>query len=213
MSILILDNYDSFTYNLYQRVQAQTERPVQVYRNDALAWDALRALHPSHIILSPGPGHPQHPGDFGVCREVILHHEELNCPVLGVCLGHQGLAHYTGGAVVPAPSIVHGKTSSIRLLSESPLFEGIASPMTVMRYHSWTVDPKSLSPDWQVLASTDDADELLMAMQHRHKPWFGVQFHPESIGTPQGDSLLWNFIHRCRAPERLSTIESPVRAV
>jgi anthranilate synthase/aminodeoxychorismate synthase-like glutamine amidotransferase len=195
MTVLILDNYDSFTYNLFQMVQAQTSLEVQVFRNDALCWDDLLGLRPSHILLSPGPGHPGRVEDFGLCREVVLRYEELACPVLGVCLGHQGLAHYFGGVVAPAPEIMHGKTSPVRILKPSPLLEGLPNPFTVMRYHSWTVNRHALPEEFEVIAETDEAEPLVMAIRHRRQPLYGVQFHPESVGTPQGGQLLGNFLN------------------
>ncbi len=201
LSIVILDNFDSFTYNLFQMVQAQTDLPVKVYRNNALSWEALLALRPERVILSPGPGHPAKPVDFGLCQQVLQQHEALNCPILGVCLGHQGMAHYFGGQVIPAPAIVHGKTSPVRIVRESPLLAGLPNPFTVMRYHSWMVDPASLPPEFEVTATldvpkdTEDASvPMIMAMQHRAKPLYGVQFHPESVGTPEGARLLANFL-------------------
>jgi anthranilate synthase component 2 len=216
MSIIILDNFDSFTYNLYQMVQAQTSLPVQVFRNNALSWEELLALHPDRVILSPGPGHPARPADFGLCREVVQQHESLGCPVLGVCLGHQGMAHYFGGQVVPAPAIVHGKTSPVRIIKPSPLLEGLPNPFKVMRYHSWTVDRDHFPAEFEIIAelaaepniesNTDlgaqptsarpnaNPTPLVMAMQHRSKPLYGVQFHPESVGTPEGTKLLSNFL-------------------
>lgn len=202
MRIVILDNFDSFTYNLYQMVQAQTTLPVEVFRNNALSWEELLALRPDRVILSPGPGHPSRPSDFGLCQHVLQKHEELNCPILGVCLGHQGMAHYFGGQVVPAPAIVHGKTSPVRITKPSPLLEGLPNPFKVMRYHSWTVDPQTLPEELEVIAElcpepqTESGGQapLIMAMQHRNKPLYGVQFHPESVGTPEGAKLLGNFL-------------------
>ncbi len=193
MTVLLIDNYDSFTYNLYQMVQAQTEQPVVVYRNDALDWEAVQNLRPRQVILSPGPGHPGTERDFGICREIILHHNQLDCPVLGVCLGHQGLVHHLGGEVLPAPAVVHGKTSPVRVLKPDPLLEGLPNPFTAMRYHSWVVS-RNLPPMLDILAETEDTDRLVMAIRHKHRPLYGVQFHPESIGTPQGARLLGNFL-------------------
>ncbi len=199
MTVLILDNYDSFTYNLYQMAQAQTEQSVVVYRNDALDWESLRTLAPSRIILSPGPGHPARSADFGICRTVIERQSTLQCPVLGVCLGHQGIVQTLGGSVVPAPQIMHGKTSPVRILKAHPLLAGLPNPFTVMRYHSWTVERASLPPAFDVLAETQEetpeTPPLIMALAHRSSPLFGVQFHPESVGTPEGALLLRNFLH------------------
>ena len=183
-------------------VQAQTELTVRVFRNNALSWEDLLALRPQRVILSPGPGHPAIDSDFGLCRAVLQNHEELACPVLGVCLGHQGMAHYYGGQVEPAPTIVHGKTSWVRILQDSPLLEGLPNPFTVMRYHSWVVAAHALPPEFELIAELESvpsaeaglSPSLVMAMQHRSKPLFGVQFHPESIGTPEGAQLLGNFL-------------------
>lgn len=210
MTVLILDNYDSFTYNLYQMVQAQTKQPVVVHRNNTLNWNELRALSPERIILSPGPGHPAKPDDFGICQAVIDRQAELNCPILGVCLGHQGLIHHYGGAIVPAPEIMHGKTSPVRILQAHPLLAGLPNPFTVMRYHSWVADRSSLPDDFEILAETEELEAgkepLIMAVAHRNRPLYGVQFHPESIGTPQGGLLLSNFL-------RLSAVSTDVFAL
>ncbi|HEY9746962.1 MAG TPA: aminodeoxychorismate/anthranilate synthase component II [Oculatellaceae cyanobacterium] len=194
--IVIIDNYDSFTYNLYQMVQAQTVIPVQVYRNDALDLAALKALKPTRIILSPGPGHPGVEKDFGVCKQVILQQEELGCPVLGVCLGHQGIVQHLGGQVIAAPEIVHGKTSMIRIVEKTPLFDGLPDPFEAMRYHSLLIDEKTL-PDCFVITAREEQLGLPMAIRHKTLPLHGIQFHPESIGTPQGARLLKNFLEKC----------------
>lgn len=194
MTVLILDNYDSFTYNLYQMVQAQTDRSVVVRRNDELDWADLKAFSPERIILSPGPGHPARGSDFGICKAVISRQHELACPILGVCLGHQGLIHHYGGAIIPAPVIMHGKTSRVRILRAHPLLASLPNPFTVMRYHSWAAERASLPKDFQILAETDEENPLIMAVAHRDRPLYGVQFHPESIGTPQGNLLLRNFL-------------------
>lgn len=196
MTLLLLDNYDSFTYNLYQRVQAQTEAPVEVLRNDALDFDALRARRPGGVILSPGPGHPGVEKDFGLCREVILRQSELDCPVLGVCLGMQGIVHHLGGRVISAPEVMHGKTSEVEILEETQLLAGLSNPFTVMRYHSLAVEEASLPPDL-IVTARDKTHGLVMALEHKSRPLYGVQFHPESIGTPEGDRLLGNFVELC----------------
>lgn len=194
--IVIIDNYDSFTYNLYQMVQAQTALPVQVYRNDAIDSETLVALKPNRIILSPGPGHPNVAKDFGVCRDVILNQVALNCPVLGVCLGHQGIAQHLGGDVISAPEIVHGKTSMVRIISDSPLLDGLPNPFEAMRYHSLLIDEKTLPASLKITAREERLG-LPMAVQHESLPLFGIQFHPESIGTPEGAKLLRNFLEKC----------------
>lgn len=194
MSVVILDNYDSFTYNLYQMVQALTQETVEVFRNDALSFDALLERKPSHIILSPGPGHPAVPEDFGACRQVIEEWDKLACPVLGVCLGHQGMVHYLGGTIVRAPSIVHGKTSMIRVLKPSPLFDGLSQPFQAMRYHSLVAADERFPDVLEIIARETSDSSLIMGVQHKTKPLYGVQFHPESIGTPEGEKLLRNFL-------------------
>ena len=194
--IVLIDNYDSFTYNLYQMVQAQTAHSVLVYRNDALTFDELKALRPVGVILSPGPGHPGNARDFGICRDVILNQEALSCPVLGVCLGHQGLAQYLGGRVIQAPEIMHGKTSTMRVTEPSPLFKGLPLEFEAMRYHSLLVAEDDLPPCLKVTAR-EALHGLPMAMEHTEKPLYGIQFHPESIGTPEGGRILLNFLDVC----------------
>lgn len=196
MSILLLDNYDSFTYNLFQMVQALTSETVEVFRNDTIDFAAICERRPSRIIISPGPGHPAIPTDFGVCRSVIEQHEALKCPVLGVCLGHQGIVHYLGGNVVSAPEIVHGKSSTICVTSSSPLFEGFPPSFQAMRYHSLVADEAGFPRELEITAR-EAVHHLVMALQHRHKPIYGVQFHPESIGTPEGSKILRNFLEHC----------------
>jgi len=194
--ILLIDNYDSFTYNLYQMVQAQTEQTVHVVRNDAATYNELMLgdTPPSRIILSPGPGHPDTPSDFGICAELISRHAEHGLPLLGVCLGHQGLASSFGASVIKAPTLMHGKASPVRILVEHPLLAGLPNPFMAMRYHSLVVDEPTLDTSvFDVLAKDDDHD-LIMAIAHKTAPLFGVQFHPESIGTPQGARLLGNFL-------------------
>ncbi|MGE0200411.1 MAG: aminodeoxychorismate/anthranilate synthase component II [Candidatus Melainabacteria bacterium] len=196
--VVLIDNYDSFTYNLYQMVQALTTRVVKVFRNDAITFEELLALKPDRVILSPGPGHPANPRDFGVCREVITRFDALNCPVMGVCLGHQGIVQHLGGQVVQAPTIVHGKTSRVYIEADSPLFDGISNPFTAMRYHSLVISANNLPAEFTITA-TEHRDHLVMALQHNTKPIYGLQFHPESIGTPEGGRMLQNFIEKCHA--------------
>ena len=191
--VVIIDNYDSFTYNLYQMVQVLCVQEVVVYRNDKISFAELQELRPSKVILSPGPGHPANDADFGVCKEIILKHQQLGCPILGVCLGHQGMAQHLGGQVVRAPEIVHGKSSRINLVAPSPIFKGLESGFEAMRYHSLVVEPAKLPGELEITA-VDSKSNLIMAMQHKSYPLFGVQFHPESIGTPQGHIIMENFL-------------------
>lgn len=196
MPVVLIDNYDSFTFNLYQMVQTLTEETVEVYRNDKIDFQTLKSLKPSRVILSPGPGHPGNEKDFGICKEIILRQEELGCPVLGVCLGHQGIVHHLGGKVIGAPQIVHGKSSQIKLTAASPIFEGVSGFFEAMRYHSLVAAEDNFPPELKITAR-ESVHGLIMALEHKDKPIYGVQFHPESIGTPEGNKILKNFIEQC----------------
>lgn len=187
--VLLIDNYDSFTHNLAQAL-GRLGAKVLIHRNDAITLDEARALAPTHVVLSPGPGHPGNARDFGVCDQVLKAMGPVT-PTLGVCLGHQGIAHHLGGQVKRAPAIVHGKSSRI-LHHGRGLFAGLPQNMEVMRYHSLVAPGDTLPDTLEVTAHTEDG--LVMAIAHRAWPVFGVQFHPESIGTPQGDLLLANFL-------------------
>jgi anthranilate synthase/aminodeoxychorismate synthase-like glutamine amidotransferase len=190
--VVILDNYDSFVYNLYQAVGELTGTAAKVVRNDAITLAELLAVEPTHLIISPGPGTPEDPAYFGVCRAAIL---ELGprIPTLGVCLGHQGIAAALGGRVVPAPAVMHGKPSRIEHRGDG-LFAGLPTSLEVMRYHSLVVDVDSLPAGLEVTSTT--ADGVCMSLAHHEWPVFGVQFHPESIGTQFGKQLLANFLRR-----------------
>jgi anthranilate synthase component 2 len=189
VKVLLIDNYDSFTHNLAQAL-GKLGAHVDVVRNDAITIEAIEDADYTHIVLSPGPGHPGVPRDFGVCAAVITRiHGRI--PTLGVCLGHQGIAHHLGGRVVRAPQIVHGKMHTITHTGDG-LFAGLPSRIEVMRYHSLVVERESLPAALEVTASTDDG--LIMAMRHREVALVGVQFHPESIGTPTGEAMLGNFL-------------------
>ncbi len=196
MSILLIDNYDSFTYNLYQMVQALTDETVEVVRNDAIGFSGILSKKPSRIILSPGPGHPANDNDFGVCKDVILERASLNLPTLGVCLGHQGMVQHMGGVVGQAKKIVHGKTSEIEITKESKLFKGLGPKFAAMRYHSLVASDERFPTELEITARTSDDGEI-MALQHKQYPLYGVQFHPESIGTPEGQTILRNFVEIC----------------
>jgi para-aminobenzoate synthetase len=186
MKTLIVDNYDSFTINLYQMVAEVNGTEPLVIPNDGMTWEELKKLNFDNIIISPGPGHPSNERDFGICRQIIL---EANIPLLGVCLGHQGLGYLYGSIVQRAPQVMHGRLSEI-FHDGSELFQGIPSPLSVVRYHSLLVEeplPKTL----QRIAWTSDG--ILMGLKHQDKPFWGVQFHPESICTEYGAQLLMNF--------------------
>lgn len=197
--VLIIDNYDSFTHNLAQLLHGLAEEVV-VQRNDAIDLSEVRALAPDCILLSPGPGRPERRRDFGVCFDILesAKKEELSgstVPILGVCLGHQGIAHCFGAQVVRAPTVMHGK-SSLVVHGGNSFFEGLPSPFEAMRYHSLVVDPDSLPGCLEPLAKTNDG--VLMALRHRTLPIYGVQFHPESIGTPLGRKLVSRFLEEPR---------------
>jgi para-aminobenzoate synthetase len=186
MRTLLIDNYDSFTYNLFQLLAAVNREDPIVVRNDEATWAELAKLDFDNIVISPGPGRPEHPKDFGVCRDAIEHAE---APLLGVCLGHQGLAHVCGGTVVHAPEVMHGRLSAV-YHDDSPLYAAIPQGFEVVRYHSLCVDQPV--PDvLEVTAWTDDG--VVMGLAHRERPLWGVQFHPESICTNDGRQLIQNF--------------------
>ncbi|TYR74085.1 aminodeoxychorismate/anthranilate synthase component II [Rossellomorea vietnamensis] len=185
--ILLIDNYDSFTFNLYQYL-CELGEEVLVKRNDELTIENIEELNPSAIVLSPGPGRPE---NAGILIEVIQHFYNKK-PILGVCLGHQAIAAAFGGEVVRAGNIKHGKTSLIRH-NNSALFQYIPQPVEVMRYHSLVVKKESLPPVLSTAALSMD-DQEIMALEHFQYPVFGVQFHPESIGTKLGKKIMKNFI-------------------
>ncbi len=189
--ILVIDNYDSFTYNLVHAL-AEQGADVDVVRNDAVDRAGIAAMAPDGIVLSPGPGHPGVERDFGVCAELLRN--PLDVPMMGVCLGMQGMALHTGGQVVRAPELVHGEASPTDLSSHG-LFEGLPDTVAVGRYHSLAVDPSTLPPEWQVIARTQ---ELVMGIAHATRPWVGVQLHPESILTPDGPRMVRNFVEMCQ---------------
>lgn len=189
--LLLLDNYDSFTHNLAHGLMA-AGADVEVRRNDAIDRAGIAAAHYDGIVLSPGPGSPTVPRDFGVCADVIT--DPLDVPMLGICLGMQGMAAHTGGRVLRAPEIVHGEARATTLV-DHPIFAGIPATVQVGRYHSLCVDAASLPDAWQRLGHSDDG--ILMAMAHRERPWVGLQFHPESILSPEGPIMLQNFVEMC----------------
>jgi len=201
--ILVIDNYDSFAYNLVQLLAA-LGADVEVRRNDALSASEALALEPAGIVISPGPGTP---ADAGISADVVRAAAVAGVPVLGVCLGHQAIGEVFGGTVCRAPRPVHGKTDEISH-DHTGLFAGIPSPFTATRYHSLCVDATSVSSPLLVQATT--ADGVVQGMRHETLPIFGVQFHPESVLTPEGTKLLANFLDLCgEVPLERSTPEAP----
>lgn len=187
--LLVLDNYDSFTYNLVQYAGELGADPL-VYRNDALTPDQVLALRPTAVIISPGPGRPAEAG----ISIALVRAAAGKIPILGVCLGHQAIGEAFGGKVVRADRLMHGKTTPV-VHTGHPLFHEIPSPVEVMRYHSLVVSP-GLPPELEITAWSGDrpSGREIMALCHRSLPIFGVQFHPESVATEYGKRLLWNFL-------------------
>lgn len=185
--ILLIDNYDSFSYNLYQYV-GEINPDIRVIRNDEMTVEQIRELKPSHIILSPGPGRPE---DAGIIIEAA---RELgpDIQILGVCLGHQAICAAFGATVTYAKQLMHGKQSIAKLDTECPLFRGCPEKTPVARYHSLAADPDTIPEELTVTAVTEDGE--VMAVKHRDYPIYGVQFHPESILTPNGKQILRNFL-------------------
>ena len=185
--VLVVDNYDSFVYNLVQYLGELGAEPL-VHRHDELSLDEIVALDPDAVLVSPGPGRPE---DAGLSNEVIRRFTELRRPVLGVCLGHQCIGQVFGGEVVRAPQVMHGKTSLVRH-DGAGVFAGIPDPFEATRYHSLVVEPDSVPDVLEVTAWTDDG--VIMGLRHRDAPTHGVQFHPESILTASGHDLIQNFL-------------------
>lgn len=190
MKVLVIDNYDSFTYNLVHYL-GELGAELEVFRNDKITLDQIQAMAPDAILLSPGP---KTPTEAGVCLSVIEKFGDTT-PILGVCLGHQAIGQAMGGDVVRAPSLMHGKTSKIAHKGKG-IFRGLNSGFEATRYHSLTIEPDTLPDTLEVTASTDDG--LIMGVQHKSKPLHGVQFHPESIASENGHALLQNFLNIAR---------------
>ena len=185
--ILLIDNYDSFSYNLFQLV-GEINPDIRVIRNDATDIDGIRKMNPSHLILSPGPGRPE---DAGICMEVV---KKLSgeFPILGVCLGHQAICATFGATVTYAKQLMHGKSSVVTVDTESAMFKGLDEKVQVARYHSLAAAKDTIPDCLKVTAETDDGE--VMAVEHREYKIYGLQFHPESILTPQGRIMLRNFL-------------------
>ena len=185
--LLLIDNYDSFTFNLAQYL-GELKAEVAVYRNDAVSVEDAVAMSPEAIVLSPGPCTPS---EAGICVELVKRAGRESIPLLGICLGHQSIGAAFGGNVVRCHEIVHGKTDSI-FHQGSALLNGLPNPLVATRYHSLIVERESLPEQLAVVAWTED--DIVMAIQHRRLPIYGLQFHPESIATPQGHDMLDSFL-------------------
>ena len=186
--IVLIDNYDSFTYNLVQYIGA-LEPDIRVIRNDACTPEEIEAMKPDAIVISPGPGKPS---EAGICIEAIQYFKD-KVPILGVCLGHQAICEAFSGTVSYAKELMHGKSSVAQILEESPLFKNLGTEMQVARYHSLAAIRDTLPEELKVTAVTDDGE--IMAVEHRDYPVYGLQFHPESVLTPKGMTLIENFLN------------------
>lgn len=185
--IMIIDNYDSFTYNLYQYI-GELNPCIEIYRNDRITVEEIREKNPTHIIISPGPGFPK---DAGISAKIPV---ELGSriPVLGVCLGHQGIGEAFGGKVVHAENLMHGKSSEIEINNDCAIFAGLPDRITAARYHSLIVQREALPEALEITAISPENE--IMGLKHRDYPVFGIQFHPESIMTAYGKDILRNFL-------------------
>lgn len=183
---LLIDSYDSFSWNLFQ-LAGTIEPDIRVIRNDEMTAEEIRALRPDRIILSPGPGRPE---EAGVLIDAVRKIHDI--PILGVCLGHQAICRAFGASVTYAGRLMHGRQSEVRLDTDCPLFAGCPESMPAARYHSLAADAATLPPELKVTAVADDGE--IMAVQHREYPIYGVQFHPESVMTPDGERMLRNFL-------------------
>lgn len=185
--ILLIDNYDSFSYNLYQLI-GELNSDIKVIRNDEMTVKEIEELHPTHIVLSPGPGKPK---DAGICEEVV---KKLGgkIPILGVCLGHQAICEVYGAKVTYASRLMHGKQSEATQIKTSRLFKGCSQKMKVARYHSLAAKIETIPEDLIITAISEDGE--IMAVEHKTYPVFGLQFHPESILTPEGKCIVENFM-------------------
>lgn len=185
--ILLIDNYDSFTYNLYQLV-GEINSDIKVIRNDEMSVEEIKALAPSHIIISPGPGRPENAGNIVDVIKIL----GKDIPILGICLGHQAICYAFGATITYAKKLMHGKQSDVKVDLTSKLFKGLKECIPVARYHSLVASPSTITNDLKVTAMTSDNE--VMAVEHKNYNIYGVQFHPESIMTPDGRTILKNFL-------------------
>ncbi|MDO5540944.1 MAG: aminodeoxychorismate/anthranilate synthase component II [Eubacteriales bacterium] len=185
--ILLIDNYDSFTYNLLQYI-GEFEPDIKVIRNDMYSIAEIEEMSPDAVVISPGPGRP---ADAGICIEAIRYFKD-KLPILGVCLGHQAICEAFGGVVSYAKELMHGKISMTDIVGDCPVFKGISGPVQVARYHSLAAPEEKLPEELEVTARTADGE--VMAVQHKMYPVYGLQFHPESVLTPEGLKMIENFV-------------------
>ncbi|WP_295722311.1 aminodeoxychorismate/anthranilate synthase component II [uncultured Methanobrevibacter sp.] len=203
--ILLIDNYDSFVYNLYQYIAEglaninnynlkndkdleKIYNKIKVIRNDEISLKEIEKLNPDHIILSPGPGKPK---DAGICEEIVTYYAKMNTPILGVCLGHQAICEGFGSSIIKAKKLMHGKTSYIEH-NDDKIFKNMEGGIIVARYHSLAVDTATLNKDLKILAKADDGE--IMAVKYKDSNIYGLQFHPESVLTPDGLNIIENFL-------------------
>ena len=184
--IIMIDNYDSFTYNLYQYI-GTINPDIEVYRNDKITVEEVLAKKPESIILSPGPGYPD---KAGICNELLAKADNIS--ILGVCLGHQAIGNTFGAKIIHAPQIMHGKSDIVSLDTECPIFKGLGDKCEAGRYHSLVIDRNTLPDCLKITAESDDG--CIMGVSHKEKPIYGIQFHPESVLTPQGMTMIDNFL-------------------
>lgn len=187
--VLLIDNYDSFSYNLVQLIGELTDGNIKVVRNDEVTIDEIRKMNPESIILSPGPGKPE---DAGICEDVVRQLKG-EYPILGVCLGHQSICEVFGARVTYAKKLMHGKQSDMTILKKDPIFEGLGESFKGARYHSLSADRNTIPDELEVIA-IDGKDGEVMAVKHKEYPIYGLQFHPESVLTPEGKTLVNNFL-------------------
>ena len=200
--ILLIDNYDSFVYNLYQFLAVE-DPDVRLVRNDRITPEEALSMEPDAIVISPGPGKPS---DAGVCIELIRQLKG-RIPILGVCLGHQAIGEAFGATVTHASRLMHGKTSLLTDVADDIIFKGIKKPVQVARYHSLSVQESTLPQELEVTARSDDGE--IMAMRHREYLIYGLQFHPESVMTPEGSAMIRNFLETAGTAVNGSTDQEP----
>ena len=202
--ILLIDNYDSFVYNLYQFLAVE-DPDVRLVRNDRITPEEALSMEPDAIVISPGPGKPS---DAGVCIELIRQLKG-RIPILGVCLGHQAIGEAFGATVTHASRLMHGKTSLLTDVADDIIFKGIKKPVQVARYHSLSVQESTLPEELEVTARSEDGE--IMAMRHREYPIYGLQFHPESVMTPEGSAMIRNFLEAAGTAVNGSIDQKPDR--